>query len=200
MKTRKNISQKVLLSAAAVTTAVGLAGAGTLATWSKTVADTHTVTAGEFGLGAVNAGGDATNFVPGDSMQRLLTISHEGNVDYASLVLTTTASEALDLVDASDDTSLRIAIDRCGQAWTQVGSTFTCVGGATSVVATTDVLGSWDLAALTPASPAAVDNGVDNLRVTVSLPSGNNDYVNVNGESVGITYTVVATQRGGVAK
>lgn len=190
MKTRKTISQKVLLSAAAVTTAIGLAGVGTLATWTETdTSAPQTLATGTFNFAGDFAGvTGATNLVPGDSVSRMIKLSDTGDVEFGSMSMTVSATGDTSVLDNGTNEGFTLKLERCSDS--------SCTT-ATTLYDTTPV-GTYDLSS----SPLmAADHTVDDdwLRATLTFDATNTDYASFNAKSVVLTYTVTATQRAGSA-
>jgi hypothetical protein len=135
--------------------------------------------------------------VPGDSVQRAVTLTNAaGNQNLAGISLTTAASTS-SLLDTTTGTGLQLAIDACSVPWTETaagtGYTYTCTGtGATTtpILASRPVIGT-DIAL--PALTSTVAGKTDNLRVTMTLPAlAGNDLQNKN-SVIDLTFT--GTQR-----
>ena len=135
---KKNTSGKVLASVALVAAAAGVAGLGTYGSFTSTTSASASVTAGtvkvELGQpGAANRFSvAATGLVPGDTIQRAVTLSNTGNQDLASLSLTTSAPTTSSLLNTDTANGLQLSIDSCPTGWTEAGTapayTYTCTG------------------------------------------------------------------------
>lgn len=173
---------------------------GTYATFTSTTNVQQTsIVSGTVSLSTPGAGATnrltlgATNIVPGDTMQRVVDLTNNGNTSLASITLTTTASPS-SLLDTDTTNGLQIVVDKCSVAWTEAGTTpaytYTCGGTTTSVLASRAVIGSAiALSNLTATTPAATDH----LRVTLTFPStaGNT----LQAQTSSITYSFNGTQR-----
>jgi hypothetical protein len=180
--------------------AAAAASAGAFGTFTSTVDQTHSVTAGTvvIALGATGAQTnrldvDATNVAPGDTIERTVDLSNTGSLDLASIDLTTTASPSSAL-DTDTTNGLQMVIQNCDQAWTEAGSspayTYTCGGSTTSVFASAPVITSNtalnNLTALT-------SGDTDHLLLTLTLPSSADN--TFQGDTSTIDYSFTATQR-----
>ena len=135
---KKNTSGKVLASVALVAAAAGVAGLGTYGSFTSTTSASASVTAGtvkvELGQpGAANRFSvAATGLVPGDTIQRAVTLSNTGNQNLGSLSLTTSAPLTSSKLDTDATNGLQLSIDSCSTGWTEAGTapayTYTCNG------------------------------------------------------------------------
>jgi hypothetical protein len=179
--------------------AAAAASAGAFGTFTSTVSDSHSVTAGTvvIALGTHGAANrlnvDATDVAPGDTIERVVDLSNTGSLDLASVDLTTTATVS-SLLDTDATNGLQMQIDNCDQAWTEAGTspayTYTCGGTTSSVLASQAVIG----ANLTLNNLTALTSGdTDHLLLTLTLPaSADNTFQN---ESSTIDYSFTGTQR-----
>ncbi|ASN52619.1 TasA family protein [Sinomonas sp. R1AF57] len=173
----KSTSGKLLASAALLGVTASIAGLGTYGAFTSTTSADTSVSSGSVTIALGAAGADnrlsvaATGIVPGDTIQRAVTLSNAGDQNLARVALTTTATTSSKL-DTDPANGLQIAIDNCSAPWTESGTapayTYTCSGSTTSVLATRAVLGS-DVALANLAS--LTKSGTDHLRVTLSLPT-----------------------------
>ena len=195
----KKSSGKVLASVALLAGAAGVAGLGTFGSFTSTTSASQSVASGTvvIGLGAagpanrLNVG--ATGLVPGDTIQRAVTLSNTGTQSLSTVTLTTTASPTSKL-DTDATNGLHLAIDACSAAWTEAGTapayTYTCPGTTTAVLASQPVIGAnAPLAGLSSLTAGTSDN----LRATLTLPAGaDNTFQNLAST---ITFTFTGTQR-----
>lgn len=171
---------KLLASTALLAAAAGAAGLGTFGSFTSTTSASQAVTTGTINvaLGAANTAGNrltvtAGNIVPGDTIQRAATLTNAGNQALASLSLTTTVTGTSTVLDSSAASGLQMTVQSCSTGWVEAGVspkyTYTCAApGATTVIASTPVIGAARaLGALASLSPS----GVDNLMITLTLPS-----------------------------
>lgn len=192
----KTPSGKLLASAALLGTAAAVAGLGTYGTFTDSTAANAEVSTGtvDITLGADEGVSVAfADVLPGDTIERLVTLSNEGGSDLASISLTT-ASTVTTGPDLSSVVSF--AIDSCSGTWTSVaGGADTCSGTVTPVV-TSPTLGvtKQALTGLT-----AVDAGkADQLRISATLSKdAGNEY---QGAKSNIAFTFDALQRAATTK
>jgi hypothetical protein len=196
---------KLLASTALIAAAAGAAGLATFGSFTSTTSASAQVNSGTVSINLGTAGTAAnrltvaaSNIVPGDTMQRAVTLTNSGNAGLATLSLTTAATTS-SMLDTQTTDGLQMVIDDCPTAWTEAGTapayTYTCTGGATTVVASRAVIGA--NIPLTGLSALGA-GGSDNLRVTLTFPStaGNN----MQNQSSVIGFTFTGTQRGGTNK
>ena len=193
---RRGNTGKILISLGAVGAAAAVAGLGTFGSFASTTSGSQAVGAGTviIGLGtsAGKVGVDASNVVPGDTIQRAVTLANTGTSDLAAVNLTTTALPS-SLLDTDTTNGLRLKIDSCSVAWTVGGTvpapTYTCGGTTTVVLADKAVIG-----ANTLISTTAITHGVtDNLRVTLTLPTTAGD--TFQGAASTINFAFTGSQR-----
>jgi predicted ribosomally synthesized peptide with SipW-like signal peptide len=174
----RSTARKLLSTVCALGIAGGVAALGTWAAFTSTTSASTQVDSGTMSatLGAAGSTANrltvgATGLAPGDTMQRVVTLSNAGDVDWASAALTTTASTS-SLLDTDTVDGLQAQLDQCSVPWTEAGSapayTYTCAGTSATVVASRPVIESdIDLGVLN----SLVGGGSDFLRVTLALPS-----------------------------
>ena len=195
------VRSKVLVSAALLGTAAAAAGLGTFGSFTSATSASASVSSGtvSIALGAANTAANrfsvaATGLVPGDTVQRGVTLTNAaGNQALSSIVLTTSATTSSKL-DTDATLGLQLKIDSCSTAWTETGTApayvYSCSGTTKSVLASRALIGSSvalsNLSALAP-------NTVDNLVATMSFPAGaDNTFQN---QSSVISFTFTGTQR-----
>ncbi|GAA1246233.1 TasA family protein [Oryzihumus leptocrescens] len=196
---------KVLASTVVLGAAATIAGLGTFGSFTSTTSANQAVASGTvaIALGSAGTSGNrlsvaASGLVPGDTVQRTITLSNaSGNQDLAGVTLTTTATPS-SLLDTDATNGLQMVIDKCSQAWSETGTSpayvYTCGGTTTSVLASTAVVGS----NRTLSNLASLTNGSsDNLRVTLTLPStADNTF---QGKSSTLSFSFTGTQRNAAA-
>ncbi|MEP7020444.1 MAG: TasA family protein [Pseudonocardiales bacterium] len=198
-------TQRVLLSITALAAAAGLAGVGTYASFTGSVGASQTVSTGTMSvtLGAVGPANrltvNATAFAPSDTMQRAVNVNVAGTVDLASMNLTTTDTVATPTVLSTDTTNgLKIAVDRCSQAWTEAGVapayTYTCGGVTSVVIATAPIVG----AARAMNNMVVAAGSTNFLRITISLPATADDTFQAKTATISELFSGV--QRAGIAQ
>ena len=205
MRTVMNTTRgKVLASAAVVAAAASVAGLGTFGSFTSTTSASASVASGtvDLALGTPGAANRiavaATGIVPGDTIQRAAVLTNGGSQDMSAITLTTAATTS-SLLDTDVSNGLQVKIDKCSTGWVEAGTapayTYTCGGTTTTVLATRPVVGAnLALTCLSTLNAA----GVDNLRVTVSLPTGADNTFQNKSSVIGFTFT--GTQRTGTAK
>jgi spore coat-associated protein N len=198
---------KILASVVLVAGAASVAGMGTFGAFTSTTTASETVATGKVVLtsaqhSVLGTTVSAANLVPGDTVQRALTLTRSSDTEaFGSVKLTTTAAAGTASLLTSDTSmGLQMAIDQCtGGTWTKgTGNVLTCAGGTeTVVVASRPVIGSAvDLADATTALNAA--GAQSELRITLSLPAAADD--TFQGKTSTIDFTFDATQRAAQSK
>jgi uncharacterized repeat protein (TIGR01451 family) len=182
-------------------TAAGVGGAA-FAAFTGTSNAAQSVASGTVSLAGIgtNAAGNrltvgATNIAPGDTIQRAVTLTNTGTLDLANVTLTTNATTS-SVLNTDVTNGLQITIDKCSVAWTESAFpyTYTCGGTTSAVLASIPVIGT--NLALTNLTLTA--SAVNNLRVTVTLPSAAGN--GFQGQTSVINYTFTGTQRAATAK
>jgi spore coat-associated protein N len=202
----RSSSTKILASVVLVAGAASVAGLGTFGAFTSTTSASENVGTGKVVIGltqhaTLGTTVAATNLVPGDIVQRAVTLTRSADTEAFGSVKLTTAGSTANLLTSNISDGLQLAIDQCtGGTWTKAASTndLTCTGGTvTSIVATRPVVGSnLDLGAAT----TALNGGTakSELRLTLSLPgTADNNY---QGLSNTISFTFDATQRAAQSK
>jgi predicted ribosomally synthesized peptide with SipW-like signal peptide len=197
---------KVLGSIAVIGAAASIAGLGTFATFTSSTSASQAISSGTVSIALGATGGvtnrltvNATNIVPGDTIQRSVDLTNSSSDPLGSVSLTTTASPS-SLLDTDATNGLQMAITSCSVPWTESGTspafTYSCSGSTSTVVASRAVIGSnISLSGLNVLSSAT---GTDHLRVTLSLPSSaGNTFQGLNST---VTYAFTGTQRAATNK
>ncbi|MFP3462389.1 hypothetical protein R5O87_16230 [Arthrobacter globiformis] len=197
---------KVIASLALVGTAAAVAGLGTYGAFTSTTNASTDVSSGTVAIALGSSGAAnrlsvaATGLVPGDTVQRAVTLTNAaGNQALAGIKLTTTAPTSSKL-DTDPVSGLQLTIDSCSVPWTEAGTapayTHTCSGGtASTVLASRAVIGT-DLPLSNLTTVAA--NKTDNLRVTLTLPTGADNTFQAKSSTIDLAFT--GTQRSGTDK
>lgn len=162
--------QKVLATAGVLGAAVSIAALGTFGTFGGSTSASQKVDSGSAGIDMPhsNLNAPVSGMLPGDTVERIATISNAGSSRLRDILLSTTIVTGSALT--SDETNgLQVAIDGCSIPWTAVsGGPDVCSGHQWPVVAERAV------AALTPGMPLdmySVSVGQsDYLRATFKLP------------------------------
>jgi predicted ribosomally synthesized peptide with SipW-like signal peptide len=194
---RKNMA-KIFASVVLVGGAASVAGLGTFGSFTDTTSADQSVGAGKVDLGLsqhVSAGTTvaATNLVPGDTIQRAVTLTRSSDTEKFGSVLMTSSAGTVNALSADPTNGLQLRVDQCSEPWAQAADgSLTCAGTTTNVVAARSVTGSnLDLGAATTALNAS--GAASNLRVQLSLPvSADNTFQGLGNV---ITFKFDATQR-----
>jgi spore coat-associated protein N len=172
-----SIKTKVLATGALLAAGAAVAGLGTFGAFTSSTSASQTQQSGTVVI-ALGAGGAATNrltvgaanLIPGNSISRAVQLSNTGTVALSSVALTTSASPT-SLLDSDAVNGLQMTIQSCPTAWTEAGTapayTYTCTGGAATVLASRPVIGS---NVTLPALASLAAGGIDHLVVTSTFP------------------------------
>ncbi|GAB3763564.1 hypothetical protein FB382_001170 [Nocardioides ginsengisegetis] len=192
---------KVLASVVLVGGAASVAGLGTFGSFTSSTSASANVTSGvvQLGLnqGAVATTVAATQVLPGDTIQRAVTLTRSAGTESFGSVKMTTSTSTPNLLTSDATNGLQLAIDSCSVAWTKGASdnSLSCSGTTTSVLASRAVIGTnLDLAAATTALNAnAGSAGAVNLRLSMVLPTAADN--TFQGLTNAVTFTFDATQK-----
>jgi len=196
----KSAAVKVLASVALVGTAASVAGLGTFGSFTDTTSASQSVSTDKLDLGTATSqqsvGVAASKMVPGDTIQRSVTLTRSADTEsgFGSVKLTSsTATPNLLTTDAVN--GLQVKVEECPVAWVKAATTndLTCSGQVDEVVTQRAVLAGTgaDLAHVTSSLNAV--GRTANLKITLTLPaSADNTF---QGLSNSITFTFDATQR-----
>lgn len=192
-------SAKIFASVVLVGGAAGVAGLGTFGAFTDTTSASTSVSSGAVDIGLTQHSSlgttvAATNLVPGDTIQRAVTLSRVGATEKFGSVLLSTSATGATVLSTDATQGLQLSVDACSVAWTQVGTTnqLSCSGTTTPVLASRAVIGTnLDLAAATTSLNAV--GATANLRLQLVLPgTADNTF---QGKSTSVTFTFDATQR-----
>ncbi|MGY1602515.1 TasA family protein [Geodermatophilus sp. SYSU D00815] len=204
-KTRRSNTRKVVGSLAIAGTAAAVAGLGTFGTFTdSTTPVATTVQTGTLDInlnqpnGAYSIPVTTSNFVPGDSITRAVTLSNDGSTQLSSVTLTSVATGATSVLTTDTVKGLQLAVKACTVAWTQGGSesapSYTCSGTERSLYAGPAAGVSTQLS-----NPASLNpGGVDHLVFSISLPTAADN--TFQGKSASLSLTFTGTQRAAAAK
>jgi predicted ribosomally synthesized peptide with SipW-like signal peptide len=197
---------KIIGSIAILAAAASIAGLGTFATFTSSTSASNSISSGTVSI-ALGATGsvtnrltvNASNIVPGDTIQRSVDLTSSSSDPLGSLSLTTSAAPS-SLLDTDATNGLQMTITECSVPWTESGTspafTYACSGTTTTVLASRALIGS--NISLTGLNVLASANSTDHLRVTLSLPaSAGNTF---QGLSSTVTYAFTGTQRAATNK
>ncbi|MHA7222865.1 TasA family protein [Arthrobacter sp. RHLT1-20] len=198
----KSTSSKVLASAALLAAAAGVAGMGTYGGFTASTSASSAVNSATVNL--VGGASDrlnvaATGAIPGDTMQRAVTLFNNGDQNLTGLTLTTSATTS-SVLDTDATNGLQLQIDSCPVAWTEAGAspsfTYTCSSGApTTVLSLRRVVGVY---ALPNTLRSLTAGSTDFLRVTMSVPvAADNTF---QGKNSSIKFSFDAAFRGATSK
>ncbi|MUK00591.1 hypothetical protein GM708_00790 [Vibrio cholerae] len=203
--------RKLLTSVGVLGIGASVAGLGTYGSFTSVTSVDDTLAAGTLAvrLGEAGTAGNRltvafTGGVPGDSIQRVATLTNAGNQNFGAVTLTTTAvtpnAQTAPTKLVTDGTlGLQVTVDACSVPWTEAGTapayTYTCSGTTTPVLATRPILGT-DLALSNLG--LIVSTKADNLRVTATLPTAaDNTFQNLAGT---VNFAFTATQRAATSR
>ena len=195
----KTTTGKILASAALLGTAAAVAGLGTYGAFTSSTTASAAVNAGTMNIALGGAGGvnnlsvAANSLLPGDKMERLVTLSNTGTADLGSIILsTTTASGSALTTDAVK--GLQLTVQGCSVPWTGATAPYSCPGMVNTVLAPTPIIGVNTLASL-----ASLTHGQsDNLKVTAALPKEADNSFQGLTSSIGFQFD--STQRAAATK
>jgi hypothetical protein len=195
---------KLLATVLALGGAATVAGLGTFGQFTSTTSANASVSSGtvQIALGASGTAANrltvaATGIVPGDTVQRAVDLSVTGSEDLSAVSLTVSAPTS-SVLDTDTTDGLQLTVESCGSAWTESGTapayTYSCPGGATTLVASRPVVGS--NIALSGVGVSA--GSTSHLRVTLSLPTTAGTVF--QGKSSVLTFAFTGVQRTGTAR
>jgi predicted ribosomally synthesized peptide with SipW-like signal peptide len=191
----KTTSGKILASIALVGTAAAVAGMGTYGAFTSSTSASQDVTAGTvtiaLGTGASNTlNVPVAGLLPGDKIEKLVTLSNTGNSALNNVTLTTSAGTTASLLTTDPTNGLQLTIENCSVPWTGAAAPYTCAGTKTTVLAPAPVIGANkvlnNLTSLTSAK-------TDNLKITTAFPTtADNTF---QGATSTIAFSFTGTQR-----
>jgi hypothetical protein len=191
---RSRTARKVLGSLGVVGAAAAVAGMGTFGTFTDSTAPLNaSVTSGTLSLdlNAVNSTAtlpmNATGFVPGDSISRSVDLANTGNLAFAGISMSSTAT-ASSLLDTDKVNGLQLSIKSCPVNWTETVTngvaTYTCSGTATTIANGPAVTTA------TVSNIAALNaGGTDHLVVTLTLPAGADNTFQGKTSALSVSFT-----------
>ncbi|MDJ0356104.1 hypothetical protein [Paenarthrobacter sp. PH39-S1] len=203
----KTTTGKVLASLTLVGVAASVAGLGTYGAFTSSTAASAVVSAGTVGI-ALGATGTAANrlsigaagLVPGDSIQRVATLTNAASNQGLSAITLTAAAAPSSVLDSDPINGLQVTIDKCSVAWAETNVAaaggaaaynYTCptTGTITQVLASRAVVGA-DVALINLTS---LNSGsTDNLRVTMTLPTTAGNGFQGQTSTIGFSFTGTA--------
>lgn len=201
--TSRHLLRNVVASVGLLGAAASVAGLTTFATFTDSDSAAQSISSGvvDISLGAAGTAANrltvaASNIVPGDTIQRAVTLTNSSTSALGSITLTTSATTS-SLLDTDATNGLQVLIEKCSVAWTEGGVapayTYTCGGTTSTVLASRAIVGS----GLALSNVAQSASSTDYLRVTVSLPTtAGNTFQNLTST---VQFAFTATQRAGGA-
>ncbi|HEV7211371.1 MAG TPA: TasA family protein [Blastococcus sp.] len=192
-------ARKVVGSLGIVGAAAAVAGMGTFGSFtSSTTPVSTTVASGTVSISASQPGFTmpvtTSNFVPGDSMTRAITLTNNGGSPLGSIGLASTAT-ASSILTTDTGNGLQLAVKECSVPWTQGGTstaaTYTCSGTTTTIVSGPAVNN-----VTLPNANALVGGGTDYLTVAVSLPASADNTFQGKSATLNLTFTGVQATGG----
>lgn len=206
--TKKKRTWRPLAGAAIVISVAAIAGQSVLASLNATAFNTtaQNINAGTLKLDLANNGNgfgtSIANVVPGDVVNRYVTLTNSGTLNGIGLTLKTaqtgTPSLITDGISPITTKALKLTVTSCSVAWNT--TTGVCSGTPTEELAST-VIGSLT-SATTLAGSTLNSTAVRYLQMKIELPDQNETTVNgalpantVQGGAVDVTYTFDLKQR-----
>jgi spore coat-associated protein N len=193
----KTTSGKLLASAGLVAAAAAVAGLGTYGGFTSSTSASTDVASGTVAINLANAGQalkvPAAGVLPGDTIERVVALSNDGDQNLASITLA--ATDSTPSVLTSDRTlGLQLKVESCATPWTGTPGSYNCAGGATTVVSKSAILGTRDLGNLTSLTAKKSDN----LKITATLPTDADN--TFQGKTSTINFAFSGIQRGAETK
>src|ERR1700712_3207546 len=135
----KKTSTKILASVGLVATAAAVAGMGTYGAFTSSTAASASVASGTVNITLGAAGNSlsipAAGVLPGDRIERLVSLVNSGNQNLNAVTLTTTASAPATVLTTDPVSGLQLTVDACSVPWTGTAAPYTCTGTVTPVLA-----------------------------------------------------------------
>ena len=206
-KLRKR-SWRPLAGAAIVISIAAIAGQSVIASLNATAFNTtaQNINAGTMKLDLANSGNgfgtSIANFVPGDVVNRYVTLTNSGTLNGIGLSLKTAQTGSANLISdgtgGSTTKALKLTVTSCSVAWDPAAGT---CSGTTAIELQPTVIGS--LTSATQLSNSTFNSATSKyLQMKMELPDQNETTVNgvyptntVQGGNVNITYTFDLAQR-----
>ncbi|GKV72981.1 CalY family protein [Pseudarthrobacter sp. NCCP-2145] len=192
----KTTSGKILASVALVGTAAAVAGMGTYGAFSSSTAANAAVTAGtvQIAVGAPGANNTLSvpvaGVLPGDTVEKLVTLANTGDSDLNAVTLTTDAGTTASVLTTDALNGLQLTIENCSVAWTGTAAPYSCTGTKSTVLASSPIIGAnRALANLTALTAAKTDY----LKVSTTLAKSASNTAQGASSTIGFDFT--GTQR-----
>ncbi|WP_243060671.1 TasA family protein [Nocardioides sp. SR21] len=195
----KSAAVKILASAALVGGAASVAGLGTFGAFTSTTTANQSVATGKVVLSTTSGPQDfglaVSNMVPGDTIQRTVTLTRSSDTEAFGAIKLTSTSDTSNLLTTDATNGLQVKVEECPTAWVKAANTndLTCSGQVDTVVTQRAVLAGTgsDLAKVTSSLNGA--GKTSNLKVTLTLPTDAGNAF--QGLSTNLKFTFDATQR-----
>jgi hypothetical protein len=140
-----------------------------------------------------------SDLIPGDSVNRLVTLKNDGTSALSSVSLKVTSSTS-NVLTTDKTNGLQLSLQACSGTWVQGGTssapTFSCSGGTARNLVTPGGVLRADEALQNPASLTAGSS--DQLVLSISLPTGAGNQFQSLSNQLSLTFT--GTQRNGTAR
>lgn len=198
---RRATATKVIASVALLAGAASVAGMGTFGAFTDTTTANQEVATGAVEFVDLKTELDApvAGMVPGDSIQRPLTLTRAADsVDFKTVTLTTTATD-INLLTSDATDGLQLAVHACDGEWKvdAATKTMTCPGTASPAKLFEGAVIGADRPLTGVAEALNAAGKKSHLRVTLTLPSAaDNDFKDL---STTVKFDLTATQRDGKA-
>lgn len=200
----KTTSAKLLASGALIATAAAVAGLGTYGGFTSSTTASQQVKSGTVGISLADSGTNSLNIpivgvLPGDRIERLVSLVNTGDSDLNAVTLSTTATAPVGGTASPLTTDvkngLQMTIESCSVPWSGTAAPYSCSGTSTTVLATGPIIGAnRTLASLT----ALTAGNKDNLKVSATLPASAPNTFQGAIDTIGFAFT--ATQRTATVK
>lgn len=201
-------SWRAIAGAVITISIAAIAGQSVIASLNATAFNTvaQGINSGTMKLDLANSGNgfgqSISNLVPGDTVNRYVTLTNSGTIDGIGLTLKTaqtgTATLINDGTSPATNKALRLSVKGCSVAWNT--STGACSGTETTELAPTQIGALGTATALTSSTMAS--GAVKYLQMKIELPDQNETTINgvlpantVQGGTVNVTYTFDLAQR-----
>ena len=191
-------SMKVLASVVLLSGAAGVAGLGTFGAFTATTTASQQVATGTItlnkGTGPQDFNLQVNGMVPGDSIQRSVTLVRGSSDEQFFSLKMSAAGNTANLLTSDASNGLQLLVERCPSQWTTgANSTLVCASKTTALTTRAVVTPSTDLTGVVADLNGAGAKAY--LAITVSLPqAAGNTFQNLGNT---LTFTFDATQRNG---
>jgi len=198
---RHSTATKLVASVALVAGSASVAGLGTFGAFTDTTTANQAVSSGTVKLGQTtgNTNLKAEGLVPGDTVQRTITLTREAGSDTFGAVTLRTNADPQNVLVTDQTHGLKMTVEQCSDRWTPSADnlTFTCSGITTPAAPTGPAFVAGRVMNL-PVDRLNSDAKTSHLRVTLTLPvTAGNEF---QGKAANLTFTFDALQRPGRPK